>query len=162
MNTPQQRRHEPHVQPRREGFVEPGAGVVDQEVQQEPVNGHAGTPEIAAPDAPAETPPAEEWPVTVRLKKPIRNNRNELINEISFREPTGGDVNRYGNPCRVDYQNEIIIDDAKMIRMIAALSNILPPMIEQMDPRDLATCGYRLRGFFLPDPRMWVPANTKT
>ena len=39
-----------------------------------------------------------------------------------------------------------------MTLMMAALSGILPPFLERMDPRDWNSCAYRLRGFFLPDP----------
>lgn len=125
-----------------------------REVPQEPTE--------AAPELQLEPLP-DTWPVTVRLlQKKIRNNKNELIDKVIFREPTGGDINRIGNPIRVDLKGEIIIDDQKMVAMIAQLSGLLPPMVEQMDPRDYASCAYRLRGFFLPDPAAWREARTKT
>jgi hypothetical protein len=144
MNTPQHH-------PKREGFIE--SGVVEQPAVEQPAaasNGQAGNivPPEMRPDV---------WPVVVKLlKKPIRNNTNVMVHELSFREPTGGDINRHGNPVRIDINGEIIIDDKKMIAMIAQLSGILPPFIEHMDPRDLASCAYRLRGFFLPDPTAWL------
>ena len=42
-----------------------------------------------------------------------------------------------------------------MTYMIAAPSGVLPPFIEEMDPRDWNSCAYRLRRFFLPDPAAW-------
>ena len=42
-----------------------------------------------------------------------------------------------------------------MTYMIAALSGILAPFIDEMDPRDWNTAAYKLRGFFLPDLRDW-------
>jgi hypothetical protein len=72
-----------------------------------------------------------------------------------FREPTAGDINRYGNPCRIDVTGEVLIDEQKMTRVIASLSGILPPLIDAMDPRDWNSCAYRLRSFFLPEVAAW-------
>ena len=144
MNAPQQM---------REGFVEAVAEQPQPAAVIEPANnGQAGQPVIVPPEL-----RPDAWPVVVKLlKKPIRNNQNVTVHELSFREPTGGDINRHGNPVRIDMNGEIVIDDKKMIAMIAQLSGILPPFIEMMDPRDYATCAYRLRGFFLPDPTAWL------
>ena len=119
----------------------------------------------AAPEAPVETEaspppepslPQEDWPIVVKLlHKPIRNQKNEMVRELSFREPTGGDINRYGNPCRVDQNGDVVIDERKMSMMMSSLSGCLLPMFEQIDPRDWNSCAYRLRGFFLPDPAAW-------
>jgi hypothetical protein len=101
--------------------------------------------------------PKEEWPVRVKLlRKSIRNTKGDEIKEIEFREPTGGDLSRYGNPVRINQEGDIIIDERKMTTMMAALSGILPPFIEGMDPRDWNSCAYRLRGFFLPETAGWV------
>ena len=67
---------------------------------------------------------------------------------MSLREPRAGDINRYGNPVRVNQDGDVIIDERKMTYMMAALSGILPPFIEEMDPRDWNSCAYRLRAFF--------------
>lgn len=138
-----------NVQPQREGFQTPsgnGSGVAPEQVAaQEAVREAAPPPERI-----------EEWPIRVKLlHKKIRNDRNELIDELVFREPTGGDINRYGNPCRIDYAGEVMIDEQKMTRVISALSGILMPNIEQMHPRDWNSCAYRLRSFFLPDLAAW-------
>ena len=74
---------------------------------------------------------------------------------LENREPRAGDINRYGNPIRVNQEGDVIIDERKMSYMIAALSGILPPFIDEMDPRDWNSCAYRLRRFFLPDPAAW-------
>ena len=130
-------------QPRREGFIE----VPDAE--------------RAAQSAPAAPPPApvdrvDEWPIRVKLlHKQVRNNRNEPVDELVFREPTAGDINRYGNPCRIGIDGEVLFDEQKMLRVIAALSGILLPNLEQMDPRDWNSCAYRLRSFFLPEVAAW-------
>ena len=67
---------------------------------------------------------------------------------MTMREPRAGDINRYGNPVRVNSDGEIIIEERKMTYMIAALANILPPFIEDMDTRDWNSCAYRIRRFF--------------
>ena len=130
-------------QPRREGFIE----VPDAERAAQP-----------APPAPPPAPVdrADEWPVRVKLlHKQVRNNRNEPVDELVFREPTAGDINRYGNPCRIGIDGEVLFDEQKMFRVIAALSGILLPTLEQMDPRDWNSCAYRLRSFFLPEVAAW-------
>ncbi len=135
-----------NVMAKREGFVE------DDKQQPPPTP----PPEIAP--SPAELPdlPEQEWPITVKLiYKPIKNNAGMTVNEVTLREPRAGDINRSGNPVRVNGDGDIVIDERKMSYMIAALSNILMPLIENMDPRDWNSCAYRLRRFFLPDPESW-------
>jgi hypothetical protein len=135
---------------KREGFVADTEPVDTQRrtgpvIENEP-------PVAPAPDGPVE----ETWPVKVRLlHKAIRGPKGEMVKELSFREPTGGDINRYGNPCFVDQNGDVVILDRKMTTMMAALSGVLQPFIEGMDPRDWNSCAYRLRGFFIPDPAAW-------
>ena len=108
--------------------------------------------------SPAEKPQAaeSEWPMTIKLiNKPIRNNKGELIHELRLREPRAGDINRYGNPVRINQDGDAVWDERKMSYMIAALSDVLEPFIEDMHPRDWNTCAMKLRNFFLPDPRAW-------
>ena len=136
---------------KREGFVsaepleEDGAGPVIEAV--------------AAPQPEPEPDPEpfkETWPIRVKLlHKRVRNMKGDMVDVLSFREPTGGDINRYGNPCTVDQNGDVIILDRKMTVMIAALSGILQPFIEAMDPRDWNSCAYRLRPFFIPNPAAW-------
>ena len=146
----------------REGFVlndEPSASNPEPRPMPQPPAPPAATPPIeqqtaAEPSRPA--PIEETWPITVKLlHKAILNNKNEQVREIMLRQPTAADINRYGNPCRVLFDGEVLIDEPKMTRVIAALSGILPPFVETMDPRDWNSCAYRLRGFFLPDPAAW-------
>jgi hypothetical protein len=107
-------------------------------------------------DEPIEPPrPRETWPVTVKLHKPIIGNKGEMISELAFREPTGGDIMRQGNPVRIDSAGEIQIDERKMTAMMGQLSGVLVPLLDAMHPRDWTSCAYRLRVFFLPDPTSW-------
>ena len=112
------------------------------------------------PEPVVEPPPAEDegetWPVVVKLlHRKGQNNKGEEIDKLEFREPTGGDINRCGMPVRVDQTGDVIIVPQAMTLMIAALSGLLSPKIEALDPRDWNSCAYRLRGFFLPDPSAW-------
>jgi len=116
----------------------------------------APPPELEPSPADQPPEPMDEWPIRVKLLyKPIRNNKNEEIREVTLREPRAGDINRYGNPVRVNQEGDVIIDERKMTYIIAALSDVLPPFIEMMDPRDWNSVAYRLRRFFLPDPAAW-------
>jgi tail assembly chaperone E/41/14-like protein len=128
-------------QPRREGFIEDTAAT--------------GAPEPAIEDR-APPPPAETWPIKVRLlHRPIQNNQGVQVHELVFRQPTGGDINRYGNPVRINQEGDVVIDEQKMHRIMSALCGILPPFVEQMDPRDWNSAAYRLRNFFLPEVEAW-------
>jgi hypothetical protein len=131
---------------KREGFV------ADSDTVEAEVVGVVPPPEVD--DEPAQ--PVDDWPLKVKLlNKPIRNNKGDLLHELTFREPTGGDINRHGNPVHVNQDGDVIINEKKMTAMMAVLSGILQPFIEGMDPRDWNSCAYRLRGFFLPNPAAW-------
>jgi hypothetical protein len=148
-----------NINPKREGFVDDQAKAKPAEQEQAaPAASRRAVPPPEIEASPAELPPLEQdvWPIIIKLVyKPIRNNRGEDVKEVSLREPRAGDINRYGVPIRVNQDGDVIIDERKMSYMIAALSGILPPFIEEMDPRDWCSCAYRLRRFFLPDPAAW-------
>jgi hypothetical protein len=148
---------EPPVVPRRPRET-PGARHPAREPPPitEPTEPEELAAEPAAAPEPTAEPAPEVWPIKVRLlHKPTRNNKNEPIHELTFREPTGGDINRYGNPVRISQEGDVIIDEKKMTLMISTLAGVLLPFIEALDPRDWNSCAYRLRGFFLPDPSAW-------
>jgi hypothetical protein len=157
---------------KREGFLQPPGEAGEAETMARPTTGSGvkparaerpeprrREPEPEAVGEPTEAPaeaPAETWPITVKLKhKPTRNNKNEPIHELTFREPTGGDINRYGNPVRINQDGDLVFDERKMSMMISSLSGVLLPFVEALDPRDWNSCAYRLRSFFLPDPSAW-------
>ena len=132
-----------NVKPKKEGFV-----------ADEPTDDPKLPP--PAPVEPPPPPPTETWPIKVKLLyRPIRDNQGAEVKELSFREPTGGDINRYGNPVRINQEGDVVIDERKMTFIMAALTGILSPLLERMDPRDWNSCAYRLRAFFLPDPAAW-------
>ena len=94
-------------------------------------------------------------PTKMSEKGNIRDNNGAEVKQVTMREPRAGDINRYGNPVRVNTDGEILIEERKMTYMIAALTGILVPFIEDMDTRDWNSCAYRIRGFFLPELAAW-------
>ena len=117
------------------------------------------TPEPALPEVDAVRADiaanAEKWPITVQLLyKPI-TSAGKQINSLTFREPRASEINRIGNPTRMLWDGEIVIEERKMTYIMGALSGVLPPELEAMDPRDWNSCALRLRKFFLPDLRAW-------
>jgi hypothetical protein len=142
--------------PAREGFVEDTLVDIDK-------------PKLEAVEL--ETPLVDEvvvppeWPMVIKLlHKPIQKSRIETLNEITFREPSALDIIKCGgNPCRIEITEvsgsqviyNPVIDDRKMIVLMANLSGLLEPQLQKMDPRDYNSCAYRLRSFFLPEQGVW-------
>jgi len=118
----------------------------------------------ATSSAPAEgaSPPevdpyVSRWPMRIKLlHKKIRNNNNEEVDEVAFREPSGADINRYGSPIRMNPDGMFDIDDRRMGMLMGALSGINLPFLERMDPRDWNSCAYRLKLYFQPDTTGWL------
>ena len=149
----------------REGFVDPKAQPTAQEARSPVIEPKPEDVEAAMarhPRPELESSPAEDvnvteqvWPIVVELSwKPITNNKGETVNKLSLREPRGGDINRYGNPVRMNSMGDWVIEERKMHYIMAALADILPPFLDAMDPRDWNTCAYELMRFFLPTRRL--------
>ena len=137
--------------PVREGFV------IADEVDNPDgiIDATAAAPEPPPPESEPEEY-VETWPIKVKLlHKPIRDNKGVERRELSFRQPTGADINRNGLPVRIDVNGDVVMDERKMTLMMTALTGVMTPFLETMDPRDWASCAYRLRNFFLPDPGAW-------
>jgi hypothetical protein len=93
-------------------------------------------------------------PITIKLRrKSIVGNNGEQLTELTFREPTGGDIVRHGNPVHIDREGEFKIDEKKMTAMMGQLSGVLAPLLHAMHPVDWNTCADRLAIFFVPDRR---------
>jgi hypothetical protein len=139
----------------REGFVaESEEQQPKQPKQPEPPQDNALVDMTGAPVEAQE--PNDSWPITVKLlRKSIFGNKRERLTELTFREPTGRDIVMCGNPVRIDGTGEIVVDEAKMTKMMAQLSGVLLPLLNDMHPVDWNSCSYRLRRFFLPDPTSW-------
>ena len=98
-------------------------------------------------------PVVENPAITVKLRKPVML-KDEEVNEILLREPTAGDIIRNGNPVNFDGFSEqyaITFDEAKVVKMLVALSNGLPrATFERMQPNDFMDCCWAIAPFFVP------------
>jgi hypothetical protein len=152
--------------PEREGFV--GAEEIegaDEQEEQRQQETRRSTLEIDETAEPGPTEDLPEWPLTIPLlHRPVDTKPGVSVNELTFREPTAGDIMRAGgNPCRVEIVEmgggrvtwQPQIDDIKMLRLMATLSGILEPYLQRMDTRDYASCAHRLRKYFLPEQGIW-------
>jgi hypothetical protein len=149
--------------PIREGFVK------EREAETPQI-----TVEVPLEQAPEQAQDAQplidwnSWPVVVKLvHRPVRKGAGpsaEVLNELTFREPTARDIIRVGgNPVRTEFGVGTTIDDKKMLDLMANLSGVMTPYLELMDTRDYNSCAYRLRGFFLPEPDLaWPELRTPT
>jgi len=150
--------------PEREGFV--GAEEIDDADEPQVKRSKLTideTPTDTTEAAPAEDLP--EWPMTIPLlHKPVETKPGVTVNELTFREPTAGDIMRAGgNPCKVEIVEmgggrvtwQPQIDDIKMLRLMASLSGVLEPYLQRMDTRDYSSCAHRLRKYFLPEQGIW-------
>jgi len=89
----------------------------------------------------------------VGLRKPVIANGEET-SELQFREPTGADIERHGNPVLLDMAADppkISFDTRAMTGMMAALATGPPSTIRQMHPKDWNTAAWTLANFFLPE-----------
>jgi hypothetical protein len=72
---------------------------------------------------------AEDWPITVQLLyRSVKNDKGEEVWNLTFREPRASEINRIGNPTRMLWDGEIIIEERKMTYIMGALCGILPPL----------------------------------
>ena len=94
-------------------------------------------------------------PILIKLRKSIIANGDEVM-ELTFREPTGADIERVGNPVNVnpwpnDGGPKMSFDSKSMTQMMALLATVPPSTIRQMHPKDWNTAAWALANFFMPD-----------
>jgi hypothetical protein len=93
------------------------------------------------------------WDGKLVLRKQVIAN-GEPVMEITFREPTAGDIERVGNPVLVGmYENtpKIHFDSAIMTQMMSRLAAVPPSTIRAMHPKDWNNGAWLLANFFMPD-----------
>ncbi|WP_177176959.1 phage tail assembly protein [Faunimonas pinastri] len=91
----------------------------------------------------------------MKLKRPVEGPNGEIA-ELVFREPTGADIQRHGNPVNLDLINgdpKISYEAKAMTAMLSALANVPPFVIGRITASDWNTCALAISGFFLPDMR---------
>lgn len=117
---------------------------------------HTDKPEKEASKTAANGAAVLSGPIIAQLRKPIQANGEE-VSELKFREPTGGDIERAGNPVLLDVFSggdntvKISFDEKKMTTMMALLATVPPSSIRQLHPKDWNTIAWQLVPFFTPD-----------
>jgi hypothetical protein len=112
--------------------------------------------EVAAESKPPKTngaTAAPAWDGKLKLRKPVIAN-GESVLEIVFREPSGGDIERIGNPLTVGmYENnpKIHFESQTMTLMMAHLAGVPPSTIRGLHPKDWNNGAWMLANFFMPD-----------
>jgi len=110
------------------------------------------------PTPPQPTPPQPEgqekakegpWMGTLKLRKKVRAF-DQMVDEIKFREPTGGDIEDIGNPIVIS-GGQLKFDAPVMTQMMSHLGAVPPSTIRALHPRDWTNGGYMLATFFMPD-----------
>ncbi|MBR0864317.1 phage tail assembly protein [Bradyrhizobium diazoefficiens] len=85
-----------------------------------------------------EAPPPQIKPLTFKLRKPV-DAHGEKISEITFREPTGADIEAAGLPVNIDFAFDpprIEFDARKMSAMMSVLAAVPPSTIRALAPKD--------------------------
>lgn len=96
---------------------------------------------------------ANPQPFAISLRKPVIAN-GEQTTTLSFREPTGADIEAVGNPVNMDFTHDppkVSFDSRAMTQMMARLALVPPSTIKSMHTRDWNTAAWNLAGFFMPD-----------
>ena len=96
---------------------------------------------------------ANGWNGKLVLRKSIVAH-GDSVTEITFREPTAGDIERVGNPITVGiYENQpkMHFEAQTMTLMMAHLAGVPPSTIRQMHPKDWENGAWKLANFFMPD-----------
>ena len=86
------------------------------------------------------------------LTKPIQAHGEEL-HILRWREPTGADIERAGNPIIVDFFGEkpsLTFNEKKMSAMISALCQVPPSSVRQLTAGDWNSIAWKLVRFFMP------------
>ena len=119
-------------------------------------NGQAQEPqretgqEAKAPAQEAPKQPEGPWIGKLPLRRKV-NAHGEMVNELTFREPTGGDIADVGNPIIPGATGRLQFDGPIMTEMMARLAVVTPKTIRDLHPRDWTNGAYMIAHFFLPD-----------
>jgi len=99
-----------------------------------------------------EAPAAEEQSFDHILSKPIQAHGEE-VRELHWREPTGGDIEKAGNPVYLDFSGSapsITFNEKKMVNMMSRLCGVPPSSIHQLTAKDWNAVAWKLFKFFTP------------
>ncbi|MCX5496434.1 phage tail assembly protein [Kaistia dalseonensis] len=99
-----------------------------------------------------QTPKPSDNKIRVPLSRAIPAH-GEQISELVFREPSGLDIARCGNPVKLNFAYdppEVTFDEPKMARMMSMLGDVPASTIEKLTGSDWNACAWMLSGFFIP------------
>lgn len=109
--------------------------------------------EQAAAELPAAEKPKERpKEIVIDLATPVQAH-GDMIKQIKFRRPTGGDIMEIGEgyPININWQTGVITPNPPVMgMMMSKLAAVPPSTIKAMDAEDWATCAHALMGFFPP------------
>jgi len=92
-------------------------------------------------------PPMLVVPLTKKVKVD-----GEEVDKLSFREPTGGDIETAGNPVILNFQQGTWSYEPKsMTQMMSLLAAVPPSTIRSLSPIDWNTIAVQLAPNFIPD-----------
>jgi hypothetical protein len=103
---------------------------------------------------PNAAPAEEEQPTSFEqvLSKPIQAH-GDHIDTLRWREPTGGDIERAGNPVYLDFSGPtptITFNEKKMAAMMSVLCAIPPSSVRSLTAKDWNAVAWKLFRFFTP------------
>jgi hypothetical protein len=113
--------------------------------------GEATARKVEGVEAAAPTPTTTD--ITIELKKPVMAN-GEMVKQLTFREPTGGDMQLIGEkwPVNIDWTTGIVTPNPEVMgAVMSTLAAVPPSTIKALKGKDFATCAHALMGFFVPD-----------
>jgi hypothetical protein len=112
------------------------------------------TEEQEAPDFSAQAEPELEVDLlSQELSRPIRAHDDDNITVLRWREPTAGDIERAGNPIKIDFFStppQLTFDEKKMSAMISLLAGVPPSSIKMISAADWNSIAWKLVRFFMP------------
>jgi hypothetical protein len=91
--------------------------------------------------------------ITVKLRKAVIAH-GDLVNELTFRAPTGGDIMALGEvyPIIIDWvAGQCRVNPNAMGQMMSVLAMVPPSTIRNLAGKDWSNCAHALMGFFPPD-----------
>ena len=92
------------------------------------------------------------WPMKIKLRKKVIAHGDE-VDELSFNEPTGADIERCGLPIIIDFANgeaRPLIEPKAMAAMMSSLAAVPPSTIKMLNPQDWSVIAFSLMGLFTP------------
>lgn len=90
---------------------------------------------------------------TVVLRVPIMAH-SETVDRLTFREPTGADIQAHGLPVNYDFSGDTpkaVFDAKAMGAMMSTLAAVPPSSIGKLSAKDWTTCCWTLTRFFMPE-----------